>query len=178
MKFTDAMRHELHEGFCKAANPRVYIDEQAAKYKCDRQVIREAIGLRTPDPTRVALPDGEWNNDSLFPGGESSAGEPPLTRLRRERFAPEPLCRGATSPRAAGSHPSRGAKDEGSQSGKKKVGHPKIDPSIREAAVKAMRGGMTLREASERFKVTKATLQLWRGAAGMVKPYGKRAKKH
>ena len=140
MKFTEAMRHELHEGFCKAANPRVYIDQQAARYKCDRQVIREAIGLRTPDPTRVELPDGDWDNDALFPGGES--------------------------PR------------EGSQSGKKKVGHPKIDPSIRDAAVKAMRGGMTLREASERFKVTKATLQLWRGAAGLVKPYGKRQKKH
>ena len=156
MKFTEAMRHELHEGFCKAANPRVYIDEQAAAYGCDRQVIREAIGLRTPDPTRVELGGGEWDNDDLFPGGESSAGEPPLTRLRRE------------------------LPSEGSQSGgepKKKVGHPKIDPSIREAAVKAMRGGMTLREASERFKVTKATLQLWRGAAGLVKPYGKRHKK-
>lgn len=142
MKFTEAMRHELHEGFCKAANPRVYIDEQAAAYGCDRQVIREAIGLRTPDPTRVALPDGE----------DSDEGAPP--------------------------HPSAaGAPLEGSQSGKKKVGHPRIDPSIREAAVKAMRGGMTLREASERFKVTKATLQLWRGAAGLVKPYGKRTKK-
>lgn len=141
MKITEKMRHELHEGFCKAANPRVYIDEQAAAYGCDRQVIREAIGLRTPDPTRVALPDGEDSDEGATPhppaAGAALDGEP-----------------------------------------KKKVGHPKIDPSIREAAVKAMRGGMTLREASERFKVTKATLQLWRGAAGLVKPYGKRAKKY
>lgn len=153
MMVTEAMRHELHEGFCKAANPRVYIDEQAAAYGCDRQVIREAIGLRTPDPTRVALPDGEWDNDDLFPGGEG-AGEGATPHL-----------------------PAAGAPLEGSQSGTKKVGHPRIDPSIREAAVNAMRGGMTLREASERFKVTKATLQLWRGAAGLVKPYGKRTKK-
>ena len=150
MMVTEAMRHELHEGFCKAANPRVYIDEQAAAYGCDRQVIREAIGLRTPDPTRVALPDGEWDNDDLLPGGESAKGATPHL-------------------------PAAGATTEGEP--KKKVGHPRIDPSIREAAVKAMRGGMTLREASERFKVTKATLQLWRGAAGLVKPYGKRTKK-
>ena len=153
MKFTEAMRHELHEGFCKAANPRVYIDQQAAAYGCDRQVIREAIGLRTPDPTRVRLTGGEWDNDDLFPGGDGA--------------------KGATLQSAAPTAPL-----EGSQSGKKKVGHPKIDPSVREAAVKAMRGGMTLREASERFKVTKATLQLWRGAAGLVKPYGKRHKNH
>lgn len=151
MKITEKMRHELHEGFCKAANPRVYIDEQAAAYGCDRQVIREAIGLRTPDPTRVALPDGEWDNDDLFPGGEG-AGEGATPHL-----------------------PAAGAAPEGEP--KKKVGRPRIDPSIREAAVKAMRGGMTLREASERFKVTKATLQLWRGAAGLVKPYGKRTRK-
>lgn len=150
MMVTEAMRHELHEGFCKAANPRVYIDEQAAAYGCDRQVIREAIGLRTPDPTRVALPDGEWDNDDLFPGGESAKGATPHL-------------------------PAAGAATEGEP--KKKVGRPRIDPSIREAAVKAMRGGMTLREASEQFKVTKATLQLWRGAAGLVKPYGKRTKK-
>ena len=156
MKFTEAMRHELHEGFCKAANPRVYIDEQAAAYGCDRQVIREAIGLRTPDPTRVALPDGEWGNDDLFPGGEISS-------------------QGATLQSAAPTAPLKGSQSGGEP--KKKVGHPRIDPSIREAAVKAMRGGMTLREASERFKVTKATLQLWRGAAGLVKPYGKRHKK-
>ena len=151
MKITEKMRHELHEGFCKEANPRVYIDEQAAAYGCDRQLIREAIGLRTPDPTRVALPDGEWDNDDLFPGGEG-AGEGATPHL-----------------------PAAGAAPEGEP--KKKVGRPRIDPSIREAAVKAMRGGMTLREASERFKVTKATLQLWRGAAGLVKPYGKRTKK-
>ena len=151
MKITEKMRHELHEGFCKAANPRVYIDEQAAAYGCDRQLIREAIGLRTPDPTRVVLPDGEWDNDDLFPGGEV-AGE-----------------------RATPHLPAAGAAPEGEP--QKKVGRPRIDPSIREAAVKAMRGGMTLREASERFKVTKATLQLWRGAAGLVKPYGKRTKK-
>ena len=152
MKITEKMRHELHEGFCKAANPRVYIDEQAAAYGCDRQVIREAIGLRTPDPTRVVLPDWEWDNDDLFPDGEMGS-------------------RGATP------HlPAAGAAPEGKT--KKKVGRPRIDPSIREAAVKAMRSGMTLREASERFKVTKATLQLWRGAAGLVKPYGKRAKKY
>lgn len=151
MKITEKMRHELHEGFCKAANPRVYIDEQAAAYGCDRQVIREAIGLRTPDPTRVVLPDGEWDNDDLFPGGEG-AGEGATPHLPAAGAAPE-------------------------EEPKKKVGHPRIDPSIREAAVKAMRGGMTLREASERFKVTKATLQLWRGAAGLVKPYGKRGSK-
>lgn len=150
MKITEKMRHELHEGFCKAANPRAYIDEQAAAYGCDRQVIREAIGLRTPDPTRVALPDGEWDNDDLFPGGDGA--------------------KGATLQSAAPTAPLEGEP-------KKRVGHPRIDPSIRDAAVKAMRGGMTLREASERFKVTKATLQLWRGAAGLVKPYGKRTKK-
>ena len=156
MKITEKMRHELHEGFCRAANPRVYIDEQAAAYGCDRQVIREAIGLRTPDPTRVALGGGEWDNDDLFPGGDG-AGE------------------GATPQSAAPTAPLKGSQSGGAP--KKKVGHPRIDPSIREAAVKAMRDGMTLREASERFKVTKATLQLWRGAAGLVKPYGKRTKK-
>lgn len=81
--FTDEERHRLYEGYCRAANPREYIDKQAARHHCDRQLIREAVGLRTPDPTKVPLPDVNWNNNDLFPESENKAPAVQPAKARR-----------------------------------------------------------------------------------------------
>lgn len=81
--FTPEQRHALYVGYCAAENPRIYIDQQAARHHCDRQLIREAIGLRTPDPTR--LPPARRSNDDLFPAtiAAPKPRQPPKPRKPR-----------------------------------------------------------------------------------------------